>query len=126
MPLTNIKFIIKRGAKLPIAKRDKWQKDAFDYRVTLRYKGRRMSLDFWTGKGWTKAPELSDVLDCMFSDLPYADMTFDEFCNETGFDNDSRKAERSWKATRKQARKFNELLEEDCDALSAEYWKTQE
>lgn len=123
--LSDIKFSIRRGARLPWDKRDEWQKDAFDYRVTLRFGRRQMSLDFFTGKGWMKEPQLNDVLSCLFSDVFYDGMDFEEFCGELGYDTDSRRAHSVWKAATRQAVKFKDLLGDDFEALQAE-WEAKE
>jgi hypothetical protein len=76
------------------------------YRVTLskndEEQGRaRVSFDFWNSHKDMqdgKEPDAYDVLSCIASDL-YAPETFEEFCSEYGYDEDSRKAERTFKAT---------------------------
>lgn len=125
MSLSNIRFALKQGASLPWDKRDEWQQDAFDYRVTLHYGRRQMSLDFFTGKGWTKEPALDDVLSCLFSDAVHDDTSFEEFCWDLGYDTESRKAFATWKATTKQARQFKKLLGEDFEDLR-DAWEAKE
>ena len=76
---------------------DDWQRNANGYRVTLRFRGRRMSLDFWQGTGIKDEPTSRRVLECLLSDAQLGALNFEEFCSELGFDPDSRKALASWK-----------------------------
>ena len=123
--LSDIRFSCNRGASLPWEKRDDWQQNAWDYRVTLRFGRRQMSLDFFTGKGWAKEPGIDDVLSCLFSDARCEGIDFDEFCSEYGYDADSYKAHATWKAVTKQAARIREFLGEDFDALLTE-WEEKE
>ncbi len=87
------------------------------YRVTLRYQGRRMTVPFWTGIGWTHEPSAADVLDCLASDAGSAQLSFEDWCEELGYDSDSRKAERTYNATLKQTEALRRLMGDDFDAL---------
>ncbi len=55
------------------------------------------------------------MLDCLLSDSQAGEQDFEEFCAEFGYDTDSRKAERTWKACRAQAPKVKRLLGEDFE-----------
>lgn len=89
----------------------KWRGNA--YKVTLRYDGRQMTVPFFTGDmhPW---PTTKDVLECLASDLFCFDLdyvrNFEEFCDELGYDPDSRKAEAQYKAGRKQTEKFHRFI----------------
>lgn len=66
-----------------------------------------MDLIFSMGHGHNgKPPEVEDVLNCIASDSGAIEMSFEDFCAEFGYDEDSRKAERTWKACKKQGEDF--------------------
>lgn len=103
------------GAKKPYDQQDEWQRKANSYRVTLSYKGRRYTFDFWQGIGITEEPTAHGCLDCLLSDAQSGEMDFPEFCSEFGYDEDSRRAEKTWKACQKAAPKLRRLLGEDFE-----------
>lgn len=103
------------GAKLDYDKQDDWQRSANGYRCTLRYKGRRYSFDFWQGVAHTEDPTAENCLDCLLSDAQGGDQAFEDFCGDFGYDTDSRKAERLWRACQKTAREMRRLLGEDYE-----------
>ena len=70
------------------------------HRITLSRDGRRLSFYFWgsiNDANLGKRPTAYDVLACIGSDL----RTFEEFCGEYGYDEDSRKALDTFKRVRK-------------------------
>ncbi|HJS81267.1 MAG TPA: hypothetical protein VJ742_00365 [Nitrososphaera sp.] len=104
-------------AKLAYDKRDEWQKNSNDYRLTLKYQGRRMSLDFWQGMGIKTAPDAKGVLDCLLSDASCSLDSFEDFCSNCGYDSDSRKAYRLYTACVKSTARLQKLLGADYDAF---------
>jgi hypothetical protein len=89
-------------------------KDANHYRVTLRTRTprRQLSTYFSQGYGITGDPTASGVLSCLVSDAAGVDnaRSFEEWASDYGFDADSRKAERTFKACQEQARKLRAFL----------------
>lgn len=84
-----------------------------DWRVTLRMDGRQMTVDFHMGDGHGgKAPTAYDVLYCLVSDAcGYEEAHgFEDWCNEYGYDTDSRTAEAAYRAIGKQIRSLHRLL----------------
>lgn len=79
---------------------DRWDghEGARHYKVTLRRDGRRATAYYSMGPAHTKGPELADVLECLVSDAASGVQAFEVFCAELGYDEDSRTAERTWKA----------------------------
>ena len=74
------------------------------WKVQLTKPGKSMTVYFSKGYGHKgNAPRLPEVLECLCTDN--ADYTFDEFCDCYGYDNDSRKAEKIYKACIKQSKK---------------------
>ena len=87
-----------------------------NYRVTLKHGKRRLTVYFSKGVGHHgKEPSAEEVIDCMASDAAGIENAsgFDDWCSEYGFDADSRKAERVFKACQRQARQLNQLLGDD-------------
>lgn len=76
--------------------------------------GRKMVIFFTQGSAHTEAPTLADVLDCMASDSTFSG-DFADFCSELGYDEDSRQAERIFKATKRQTAKLLDLFGETAD-----------
>lgn len=84
--------------------------------VTIKHNGKKYSFEFW---GSIKNPEISTDSDnifafyCSVSDAVAAKNSFDDFCCEFGYDNDSRKAEKIYKACEKTLLKVEKVF--DCD-----------
>lgn len=98
-------------------------RDASHWSVTLRRGKARLTVPFSQGSAHTKPPTALDVLGCLASDAQSADYTFEEWCSELGFESDSRKAEKTFKAVQKQSaalRKFlgDELYKELLDGVN--------
>lgn len=53
------------------------------------------------GLGIEGEPDASTVLTSLVADAGYADESFGDFCYELGYDTDSRKARKAWKACRR-------------------------
>jgi hypothetical protein len=105
------------GAHLAYDKQDEWQQSAHGYSVTLHYKGRQYTTDFWMGSAHTDGPTAEGVLECLLSDANAAQHTFEDFCAEMGYDSDSRKAERIWKACDKVRENMERLLGDDFETF---------
>ena len=101
---------------------DAWAKTATHYRATFRYQGRRMTVPFSTGSAWTSPPTVADVLNSLVTDARDADEPFDDWCAIYGYDSDSRRAERIYKAVQRQTRQLRRLLGDDYDAALAADW----
>ncbi len=97
---------------------DEWQQSSNPWTVTLRYQRRQMTVNFWTGSALGE-PSTADVLECLFSDASGYDNArdFEDWAAEYGYDSDSRKAERIYKAVEKQTRKLRNLLGDDYEKL---------
>lgn len=103
-----------------------YMEQAFDgathWRVTLRFRGRRMTVPFSQGSAHTSEPTAANVLGCLLSDAISADESFEEWCDNLGFDTDSRKAERTYKVVQAQSEKLKRLLGDDFDRFSQAEW----
>lgn len=85
------------------------------YRITLSRNGERMSFNF--GQSISNRgiePNAYDVLACL---TKYDPDSFEEFCHEFGYDTDSRKAEKIYKAVCKEWNSVNRLFSDVLNEL---------
>lgn len=90
------------------------------YRVTLSRNGKRITFSFWNSLNDSREGKELDaysVLSCCSSDLNCPE-TFEDFCAEYGYDQDSRKAETTFKACLKQSERLHRLF--DGEEIEAE------
>lgn len=75
-----------------------------------------MTLYFSKGYGHNgKEPQLDEVLDCLASDASSViNSDFEEWARDMGFDEDSRKAEKTYKTIERQSDKLQRLLGGDA------------
>jgi len=80
-------------------------RDATHYKCVLKNAGRQMTVYFSQGYGITEDPTAKSVLYCLQDDCcGYQNSDdFEGWCGDHGFDADSRKGERLYKITKKQA-----------------------
>jgi hypothetical protein len=96
------------------------------WRCTIRAGHSRMSLVFSMGSGHNgKRPELADVLYCLASDASGYENArdFADWCSEYGYDTDSRRAERTFRAVERQAKRLRSVLGES--AYNTLLWDTE-
>jgi len=83
------------------------------YDCLLMCPGRRLTVPFSMGMAPGSAPEVDAVLDCLAMESMGAEgVTFEAWAWEYGYDTDSRKAEKVYKACAASARKLKRLLKE--------------
>jgi hypothetical protein len=81
------------------------------YKVTLKHSRRRMTLIFSKGYGHNgQPPTVDEVFCCLACDYQIENEDFESFCNEMGYDNDSRSAERTFNAVKQQNIKLEKFL----------------
>lgn len=99
-----------------------WMKDTHPWTVTLKYKRRQMTFDFWTGKGIGE-PTLGIVLDNIIRTTTSIDdvETFEEWCDLLGYSTDSRQAYEGYKQSVKLAFKFKKLVRDDYECIVKQY-----
>jgi hypothetical protein len=110
-------IVCRYGAKMGYEHQDEWQQRCNGYRCTIKYQGRRYSFDFWQGVAFTDDPTAEGCLDCLLSDAQAGEQSFEEFCSEWGYDEDSRKAERTHGACQRVAREMRRLLGDDFETF---------
>lgn len=85
---------------------------------------RSFSLYFSQGSAHTQEPTLADVLDCLASDASgYDGCAFGDWASEYGYDTDSRKAEKIFRAIKRQAEQLKRTLGEE--AYKELLWNTE-
>ena len=91
--------------------------DANHYKVTVKHDGRQMTLYFSQGYGIKHEPREEDILNCFISDNTDFYDGFEDWAANMGFDEDSRKAERTYNACVRQTEKAKRLLGASFDEL---------
>lgn len=86
-----------------------WGTPTQGYKLKLVYKGKSFTFPFYQGFGIAEDPKIEGVLDCLLCDASTPDV-FEDFCSEFGYDTDSRKAEKTFKACLRVADKMRNLL----------------
>lgn len=89
---------------------DHW-KVQLEIRSPRERRGRRMTVFFSMGYGHNgKQPDADEVLNALASDYTEENASFEDWCGELGYDTDSRKAERTFKACQKQTAMLEHFL----------------
>ena len=97
---------------------DDWKRNANPWTVRLKFQRRTLTVPFWTGVACEGEPSAADVLNCVCSDTRSGEMTFSEFCSEFGSDDDSRSAERTWRACAAMAPRVRRFLGDEFDTFA--------
>ena len=86
-----------------------------EHKITIRRGRQSISFKFWNSLNDSqngKAPTAYDVLACISSDSSCPE-TFEDFCGDYGYDEDSRKAEKTFKILSAFARKLCAFFSEE-------------
>lgn len=75
--------------------------------------------DYKLGKFEMDEKDLQGALYCFLSDAASGKESFGDFCNEFGYDTDSRKALKVWKDCQKATEKAERLFEDVYEAVNA-------
>jgi hypothetical protein len=99
---------------------DHWTAGARAWTVRLLYAGRTLTTPFFQGPAHSQPPSAADVLHCLSTDARAGEWSFENFCSDFGYDEDSRKARATWEACKKTSAELHALLgdkfEEVADA----------
>ncbi len=101
-----------------VTKDNNWK--ANQWKCTIRFNGKQYTFDYFMGIGLSGKPDLKDVLFSLYMDAQAADMTFEQFCSEFGYD----KAEATWKACVKAGKAFKRVfgdVQEQLDRILENY-----
>lgn len=94
------------------------------YLVTIGTRYRSFETFYSQGPAITGSPQLLDVLQSLLSDASGADQSFEEWCRDLGYDDDSRKALRIYQACEEIARELDKMFSkqeiEDLNKLFSE------
>ncbi len=109
----DIIFSTRRATNNPSMKYDEaWHDTANHWRITIGKNGSssRATGYYSQGSAITERPKLETVLECLILDASAGLETFETFCDDMGYDEDSRKAYRIWEACRNTESKLRRLL----------------
>lgn len=84
-----------------------WAKQQWN--VTLRHGRRRMSFPYYGG-GMASDPTADDVVECIALDDYATGSTFQEWCDEFGYDSDSRRAEALYRSAAKLGARWRRFI----------------
>jgi hypothetical protein len=102
-------------------KDDNWA--CHEYKATLKYGSKQLTTPFYTGMGWVNEPTEDDVLASLILDANSVEYTngFEDFAREFGYDEDSRKAEKTYKQCLRTAEKLERFLGPDLESFKKKY-----
>jgi hypothetical protein len=80
------------------------------YKCRLGFKGRTLTTDFYQGMGCTEEPVIPDVISSLCLDASAGMEDFPFFCSSFGYDTDSMKANKLWKACKATVPKLKRFL----------------
>ena len=114
--LQSIDFNVTYGAE-----NNPYFKEADAWTCTFGYDGREIGVAFYMGVGHGgKEPEKEDVLDALFMDASAKDFSFEEWCAEFGYNDDSISALETYKACLNHAEELEYLLGSNYDSVRDE------
>lgn len=91
---------------------DEWKRTATKYNCKITFKNKTYRFNYWMGSALTKAPSKKDVLYSFIMD-DVTGMDFKNFCLEFGYDNNSKKALRTFETCKEQTENFYRLFNEE-------------
>ncbi len=95
-----------------------WGANARHWKILLTYDDKVLLTYYTQGSAHVKDPTVMEVLDCLFLDAVCGSTTFAEFCSDFGYDEDSRKAEKTWKACASMSVRLRKFLGSAYDRLA--------
>lgn len=109
----NVRAIVESGEQNP-----DWGSEHNAWRVTLLCGRRKMTVPFYTGLALGE-PDAADVLECLALDASGFENArgFEDWCNDYGYDTDSRSADRTYRQVEQQTAKLCKLLGDAFDTL---------
>jgi len=94
--------------------------------VTNTETDQKITFEFWASNAHPVLNTEYDILNafyCFVSDAIAGSYTFEEFCNEFGYDSDSRQAEKIYRKCKKQLEKLKKIYDGDIYELINELQK---
>ena len=108
----NIKIGVEWAEKNPNMIEDAWSKTANHYKTILKKDNKQLTVYYSMGSALTNEPTAEEVLNSLALDgsVYLNNNSFEDFCSEFGYDEDSRKAEKTYNTILKQAEKTEKFL----------------
>ena len=116
--LLNIKIASEKIFKTREDMNDEWKKIANKWQVKLAYFDKEYVMNFYMGSGLVdkmnkpKKPTKEDVLYSMIID-DVSNMNFNDFCDEFGYNKDSIKALKTYKACLKETEAYYDMFDRE-------------
>jgi hypothetical protein len=107
-------------------KKAEWSKDNFNNHmitVTNMETGVKIRFEFWASIAKPEITEETEILNafyCLVSDAIAGNDSFENFCSEFGYDQDSRTAEKIYRKCKKQLEKLQKIYDGDIYDLANE------
>lgn len=108
----NVRATVTYGAKGPAPE---GMADMHHWTVTLRRKGRQLTVQYHTGYGLTEDPTAADVLSSLVLDVEAGEQDFESFCAGFGYGVDSRQVYATWQSCVKWAPRVRRFLGDAFD-----------
>lgn len=106
----------------PDCEADQWSKAASHWQTRVyreeiglengTHRGKDFTVFYSMGSAYTGKPKTSDVIHSLLMDSEAAEESFEDWCSNFGYDSDSRKAERTYRACMETAKKMHRLFTE--------------
>lgn len=109
---SNIKLESKPTWKTQDELSDNWKATANKYLCKIEYFNKYYVFDFWMGAGIKHTPSIKDILHSFIMDDVH-DMSFKDFCDCFGYDNDSIKALETYKLCEKQTEAYYKMFDHE-------------
>lgn len=119
--------LLRRGPNTTDRKAD-WKESAYHWSVCLEYDGRTLTVDYWMGSAHAKKlktpsgmvykvipikPDAGSVLSSLLSGASACEQTFDDWCADYGYNNDSRKDLALYLECQESGKRLRKLLGDD-------------
>ena len=109
-------------------KKASWGDNWNNYMITVinAETDQKITFEFWASNAHPVLNTEYDILNafyCFVSDAIAGSYTFEEFCNEFGYDSDSRQAEKIYRKCKKQLEKLKKIYDGDIYELINELQK---
>jgi len=116
---TGITMTCERADRNPNMTDDDWARGARHWKCVLKNGRRTLTVYFSQGCAHTQEPTVNEVLSCLCDDASQVENAsyFEEWARDLGFDEDSRKAFKTWTICEKQAEKLSRFLGDEYDAF---------
>lgn len=109
---------------------DKWGAEMDQWSVELEYDGRSFETNYFMGSGHAgRAPETNEVLSSLRTDCYAGELTFEDFCSDYGYDEDSRSAYGTWEDCAAMRRRIAAWLGADFEMFACsdeDEWTTDD